>query len=41
MNEEAIKKLEDLIKFSWKIVDSEAAELYEEKINEIINVLKN
>ena len=41
MNEEAIKKLEDLIKFGWNIVDSEAAELYEEKINEIIKILKN
>ena len=38
--EEAIKKLEKLIEFGYNFVDSEAAELYEEKINDIINILK-
>jgi len=38
--EEAIKKLEKLIEFGWNFVDSEAAEEYERRINEIINILK-
>jgi hypothetical protein len=39
--EEAIKKLKELIDFGWKFVDSEAATIYEEKINEVINILKS
>lgn len=31
-----IEKLQSLIQFGWDFVDSEAAELYEEKIEEII-----
>lgn len=37
MKEKVIKELNDLINFGWNFVDSEAAELYEEKIKNIIS----
>ena len=37
MKEEVINELNDLIAFGWNFVDSEAAELYEKKIENIIS----
>ncbi len=38
--EEAIQKLKDLIQFGWDFVDSEAADIYEKRINEVIGILE-
>ena len=37
--EEILKKLDELIKFGWRFLDTEGAEIYENKINDILEII--
>ena len=39
--QDTLDMLENLIKFGWKFLDTEAAEIYENKINEIVELVNS